>query len=70
MDNLKTMLQQKGLQLFDLASPNYLFGHLVKIHCFWRFEDIGAETQLLEDRGFATFSAENAGPGLESSHTF
>jgi hypothetical protein len=54
MDNLKRMLQQKGLQLLDLAWPSYLPGHLVKIHYFWRFGDIGPETQLLEDRGLAT----------------
>lgn len=54
MDNLKKMLQQKGLQLLDLASPDYLPGHLVKIHYFWRFGDFGPETQLLEDRGLAT----------------
>ena len=54
MDNLKRILQQKGLQLLDLASPSYLPGHLVKIHFFWRFGDMGPETQLLEDRGLAT----------------
>jgi hypothetical protein len=54
MDNLHRMLQQKGLQVLDLASPSYLPGHLIKIHYFWRFGDFGAETQLLEDRGLAT----------------
>ena len=54
MDNLKRMLQQKGLQLLDLASPSYLPGHLVKIHYSWRFGEFGAETQLIEDRGLAT----------------
>lgn len=54
MDNLRRMLQQKALQLLDLASPNYLPGHLIKIRYFWRFGDFGPETQLLEDRGLAT----------------
>jgi hypothetical protein len=27
MDSFKRMLQQKGLQLLDLASPSYLLGH-------------------------------------------
>jgi hypothetical protein len=54
MDNLKKMLQQKGIQLLDLASASYMPGHLVKIHCFWRFGDFGPEIQLQENRGLAT----------------
>jgi hypothetical protein len=54
MDNLKKMLEQKGVRLLDLATPNYLPGHLVKIHYFWRFGDFGPEVQLLDDRGLAT----------------
>lgn len=54
MDNLRRMLQQKGLQPLDLASPSFLPGHLVKIRYFWRFGDFGAETQLLDERGLAT----------------
>jgi hypothetical protein len=54
MDNLKRMLEQKGLQLLDLASANYLPGHLIKIHYFWRPGDFGPETRLDEDRGLAT----------------
>jgi hypothetical protein len=54
MNNLKKMLDQKGIQLLDLASPSYLPGHLVKIHYFWRFGDFRAETRLDEDRGLAT----------------
>jgi hypothetical protein len=54
VDNLKKMLEQKGLQLLDLAAPNYLPGHLIKIHYFWRFGDFRAETRLDEDRGLAT----------------
>ena len=54
MNNLKKMLDQKGIQLLDLASPSYLPGHLVKIHYFWRFGDFKAETRLDEDRGLAT----------------
>lgn len=54
MDNLKKMLAHKGIQLLDLASPNYLPGLLVKIHYFWRFGDFGPEVRLDEERGLAT----------------
>lgn len=54
MDALKKMLEQKGIQLLDLASPDYLPGHLVKIHYFWRFGDFRPEVRLDEDRGLAT----------------
>jgi hypothetical protein len=54
MNNLKKMLAQKGIQLLDLASPDYMPGHLVKIHCFWKFGDFGPEVRLDEDRGLAT----------------
>ena len=54
MNNLKKMLELKGLHLLDLASPSYLPGHLIKIHYFWRFGDFRAETRLDEDRGLAT----------------
>jgi hypothetical protein len=54
VNNLKMMLEQKGLHLLDLATANYLPGHLVKIHYFWRFGDFRAEIRLDEDRGLAT----------------
>jgi hypothetical protein len=54
VNNLKKMLEQKGLQLLDLASPDYKPGNLIKIHYFWRFGDFRAETRLDEDRGLAT----------------
>jgi hypothetical protein len=54
MDNLKKMLEQKGIKLLDLATPKYMPGHLVKIRYFWRFGDFGPEVQLEEDRGLAT----------------
>jgi hypothetical protein len=53
MNNLKRMLEQKGLKLLDLASPSYLPGHLIKIHYFFRFGDFGPEIRLDEDRGLA-----------------
>jgi hypothetical protein len=54
MNNLKRMLQEKGLKLLDMASPSYLPGHLVKVHYFWKPGDFAAETRLEEDRGLAT----------------
>jgi hypothetical protein len=48
------MLEQKGLQLLDLASPRYLPGHLIKVHYFWRFGDFRPQMRLDEDRGLAT----------------
>ena len=54
MNNLNRMLEQKGLQLLDLASRSYLPGHLVKIHYFWQPGDFRPEIRLDEDRGLAT----------------
>jgi hypothetical protein len=54
MNNLKRMLEEKGLRLLDFASPSYLPGHLIKIHYFWKPGDFGPETRLNEDRGLAT----------------
>jgi hypothetical protein len=54
MNNLKRMLERKGIQLLDLASPSYLPGHLIKIHYFWQPGDFGPESRLDEDRGLAT----------------
>jgi hypothetical protein len=54
VNNLKRMLEAKGLELLDLATSSYLPGHLVKIHYFWRPGDFGAEVRLDEDRGLAT----------------
>jgi hypothetical protein len=40
MNNLKKMLEEKGLHLLDLASPSYLPGRLIKIHYFWAPGDL------------------------------
>jgi hypothetical protein len=54
LDNLRKMLEQKGLQLLDLASPKYLPGHLIKVHYSWKFGDFRPQMRLDEDRGLAT----------------
>jgi hypothetical protein len=54
LNNLKLMLERKGIYLLDLASPSYLPGHLVKIHYFWQFGGFRPEVRLDEDRGLAT----------------
>ena len=54
MNNLNRMLEQKGLQLLDLASRSYLPGHLIKVHYFWQAGDFRPEIRLDEDRGLAT----------------
>jgi hypothetical protein len=64
MDNLKKMLEQKGLRVLDLASPSCRPGRLIKMHYFWRFGDFMPEVRLDEDRGLATEVLQVAGLAL------